>query len=323
MFKKIISAALSLAVLLAAMPLAASAVTSSGAGQGLEISPPLFDLKANPGQTLSAKVRLRNVTQETVQTKAQYDDFVAGDEEGLPKILLDQKEKSPYSIKDWLSSIPSVTLAPGEQKTLDIQIAVPGDAGPGGHYGVIRFTAAPPEVDQSAVSLSASVGSLILVSVSGDVQEKATIEQLAAAKGGKVGTAFEYGPIDIITRIKNSGNVHFKPSGTVRVTNIFGKEVASFELNERRTNVLPSSIRKYENRLDKKLLFGKYNIQADVVYGADNKIASETASFWVIPYKLIAITIAAIILIIFLIRNYNRYIAKRAVSKSGNGKKKK
>lgn len=289
-----------------------SVVQAQTAGQGLEISPPLVDLKADPGKTLTERIKIRNVTAETLVVRAQYNDFVASGEEGLPKLLLDNNESNPFSIKDWLSSIANLSLAPKEQKTITLTINVPGDASPGGHYGVIRFTGSPPDTDESAVSLSASIGTLVLVNVSGDIKEEANIVELYAAQKDKKRSLFEYGPIQIVARVENIGNIHIQPTGVVRVTNMFGREIGSSQLNQNKGNVLPESIRKFESTLDKKLLFGRYTIQADLVYGAEGKIITKTRSFWVIPYKLILLALGLIILLYFAVRGYNRTILKRA-----------
>lgn len=299
-------------------------VFAQGAGQGLEIGPPLLDLKADPGQTLTAKIRIRNVTAEPLVARAQYEDFVSNGEDGQPKLLLDASgEASPYSIKNWLSTTPNITLDAQEQKTVTLTITVPTDAAPGGHYGVVRFTGAPPEVDESAVSLSASIGTLVLVNVSGDVKEEAKFAELFTSQNGKKRSTFEYGPITIISRIQNSGNVHFQPSGVVRVTNMFGKEVGNFQLNQNKANILPASIRKFEQTLHKKLLFGRYTVQTDLVYGADKKIINAKHTFWVIPYKIIAGIIILTALIVFFFRSYNRFILSRAREKESNGTSKK
>lgn len=295
-------------ILLPTLPVSAQ----NGAGQGLEISPPLIELSANPGDEVKTQIRLRNVTNGSLVTKAQTNDFVAAGEDGQPKLLLDETEQSPYSIKDWLTTIPSVTLQPQEQKTLEVTMNVPEDVGPGGHYGVVRFTGLPPEVEDTGVSLSASVGTLILVNVSGNISEQAKIAEFYTAKGEAKRWLFEYGPINLVQKIQNDGNVHIKPKGSVRVLNMFGKEVKSFQLNEAGGNVLPGSTRKFEQTLEQKFMFGRYRVQADVVYGSENKIISRTISFWVIPYKLIFITLLVIVLIIFLIKRYNKYIVGKA-----------
>lgn len=308
------------------LPLSAltgSTSAQQGAGQGLEISPPLVDIKADPGQVIKTQLKVRNVTKETLVVEAEYNDFVASGEDGSPKILLKDEEQSPYSIKDWLSTIPTATLAPRQQQTFDVTITVPKDASPGGHYGVVRYTGTPADAQGSGVSLSASIGTLMLVRVSGDVQESAKITELFSSRDGKKRTLFEYGPIGIVTKIENTGNVHIKPKGTIRVSNMFGKTVQDSQLNSSGGNVLPKSTRKFSQQLNKKLLFGKYKIQADVTYGEENKIISQTASFWVIPYKLVAISLALLALLIFLVTRYNKFIVKRSKKKQGNGHTKK
>lgn len=302
---------------LVAFGVAASA-QSSGGGQGLEISPPLVELKADPGKTVTATIRVRNVTQETLVTKAQVNDFVAEGEDGTPKLLLDGSEESPYSIKSWIEAIPQVTLKKGEQKPIKITMNVPDSAGPGGHFGVVRFTGTPPDLEDTGVSLSASVGSLLLVNVSGDTRESAEIEEMFVSHNGERGGFFEYGPLTLTERIQNTGNVYFKPSGTVRVTNMLGKEVTTYQLNEQGGNILPGSIRRFDQSLDKKLLLGKYTVQADIVYGSNNTILTSSTSFWVIPYKLIALVVMAVVILVFLIRRYNRYIVKKAQGRSKN-----
>ncbi len=310
------------AVVMLAIVCLPSAVWAQNAGQGLEISPPLLDLKADPGQTITTQIKVRNVTKDTLIVKPQFEDFVASGEDGQPKILLDSNEKSPYSIKDWLSTSGSLTLASQERVNVTVTIVVPKDAGPGGHYGVVRFTGTPPELEGSGVSLSASVGTLILVRVSGDIKQSAKVVELSTGRNGKRGSFFEYGPIDITARVQNTGNIHLQPKGTLQVTNMFGKNVFVGQLNQDSRNVLPGSIRKFQSKLDKKLMFGRYTIRADFVYGTDNQMATAQTTFWVIPYKLIAIIVLVIALIVFAFKQYNKFIINRAGKKSGAKKDK-
>lgn len=301
---------------LVALLLAPQFVSAQQAGQGLEITPPRINLDADPGDTIETEIRIRNVTDQALVARAQYNDFVAGNEEdGNPKILLDEEaeaEPSPFSIKEWISTIPEVTLEPNQQEVIKVTLSVPGNASPGGHYGVIRFTGTPPEVDSSAVSLSASIGTLVLVTVSGDIQEQASIAELYTSQNNDRRGIFEYGPVTINTRIKNDGNVHVQPTGNIVVTNMFGQTIGTMSLNETNGNVLPESIRRFENTLDKKLLFGRYKIQADIVYGSNGTIISSSTTFWAIPYKLIAIGLAILAAAIIGIRQYNRYIIGRS-----------
>ncbi len=320
--KRVLSIVASASILL--LLFVAPNIGHAQSGQGLEISPPLIELKADPGKVINSTIRVRNVTQDSLVIKAQVNDFVANGEDGQPKLLLDADEESPYSIKSWIVSIPTITLKTGEQKSVKVTLRVPDNASPGGHFGVIRFTGTPPELEDTGVSLSASVGTLMLVNVSGNTTESAEVSELFTSQNGKRRSIFEYGPVMITERIKNTGNVFFKPSGTVRVSNIFGREVETFSLNENGGNVLPGSTRKFEQELSNKLLFGRYTVQADVVYGEKNNIVSDSMTFWVIPYKLIAIFLGGVLLLVIFVKRYNQYIVNKAQGKSGrkrDGKK--
>lgn len=321
MMKRVFSVVFGISMVL---QLCIPAIVKAQSGQGLEISPPLVELKTDPGKTITTTIRVRNVTQDTLVTKSEINDFVANGEDGQPKLLLNADEERPYSIKSWIVSIPAVTLKKGEQKPIKVTLRVPDNASPGGHFGVVRFTGTPPELEDTGVSLSASVGTLMLVNVSGNTTESAEVSELFTSQNGKRRSLFEYGPITITERIKNTGNVFFKPSGSVRVSNIFGREVETFSINENGGNVLPGSTRKFEQELGNKLLFGRYTVQADIVYGEKNTILTESTSFWVIPYKLIAIFLGGVLLAVLFIKRYNKYIVNKAQGKSGrkrDGKK--
>lgn len=292
-------------------------------GQGLEISPPLIELNVDPGKTVTFDIRLRNVIKTTLIARATIDDFVSGGEDGQPKLLIDQDaEPSPYSMKSWVSQISEVRLSSEEAKTAKVTLNVPKNASPGGHYGVIRFTGTAPDIDSTGVALSASIGTLVLVNVSGEIKTSAKFEDFFTAQNGKRGGFFENGPITITQRIKNEGSVHIKPTGTVRVTNMLGKEVGVMSINEKGGNILPTGIRKFEQQLKKRWMIGKYSIEANVQYSG--KTITDSISFWVIPYKLISMVLGGLIIVFVVLRKglkrYNQMIINKA--KEGNGGKK-
>jgi hypothetical protein len=122
---------------------------------------------------------------------------------------------------------------------------------------------------------------------------------------------FEYGPIDFLVRLRNTGSVHEKPVGTITVTNAFGKSVGSLNLNPNSGNVLPDSIRRFERTLNTKQLFGAYTATLTLTYGSGQKLTAHT-SFWVVPWKLIVLVLIGLVAVFFIlrlvIRRYNNYI---------------
>ena len=290
-------------------------------GQALEIAPPVLNLSGNPGETIKSKISLRDVSSDSLLVTGQVNDFVASGEDGTPKILLEDGEPNPYSLKPWVSPLPKLLLKPRQVQDLPVTIKIPADAAPGGYYGVVRFTASAPELEDTGVSLSASLGALILLKVNGAAKESLTIEEFSINTGGKSRTVFETTPLTFIQRLKNTGNIHEQPAGQVTITDMFGKTVAAMNINLPPRNILPQSIRKFEQKLDSsvlgnKKLFGKYTATLNVTYGANKQTVSSTTTFWVIPYTLIGVGIIALIVgfigLRFLIGRYNRHIIKQA-----------
>ncbi len=303
------------------VPFVSAATNPADNGQALEIAPPVIYQTANPGQTIKLQIFLRNVSKGNLIVRGQANDFTASGEDGTPKLILDSKESDPYSLRDWVSPPSSLLIVPKEIKTMNITVRVPRDASPGGHYGVIRFTATPPELDGTGVSLSASLGALVLLTVNGDIKEDLSVKEFYTNKDGKRSSIFESTPINFVERFENKGNVHEQPTGQVTITNMFGKKVAAVNVNVPPKSVLPGSIRKFEQPLNKevignKKLFGRYRAKLSVTYGEDKKVLTASLAFWIIPYKLIALTIigliAAFFVLRFAIRRYNRYILARS-----------
>jgi hypothetical protein len=296
--------------------------TTTASGQALEIAPPVINLTADPGETITTQITLRDVSSGSLIVNNEINDFVASsDESGDPKILLDNSETSPYSLKDWINPISALNLTSKQIKTLSVTIKVPTNAAPGGYYGVIRFTGTPAEMNTTGVSLSASLGALVLLRVNGTVTEKMSIKEFSIEAAGKTGTFFESTPFDFVERIENTGNIHEQPTGQIIITDMFNNKVAVSNINEQLRNVLPKSIRKFNQTLDSqtigsKILFGRYTANLKITYGSDKTVLTSSMTFWVIPYRLIILAIVVLvggfIVLRTLIRRYNNHIIKKS-----------
>lgn len=286
--------------------------------QGLEISPPVGDYSANPGQTLNIALKVRNITDNDLTVKTKISDFKAKDEEGNADVLPEGQDNGAYSIKNWITKIPDFSIAPKELKTIQVNVRVPDKADPGGHYGAITFTpvATSSLSSGSGVVVSASVNSLVLVRVGGSAKESLSFEDFFTADQKKNRTRIFQSPdITFISRLRNSGTVHLQPAGNIEVFDIFGRRIATLTVNETNRKILPASIRRFENQLKKKFLFGYYKARETVVYGNDKNTVSKTISFFVIPWKLIIIVLLSLVALFFIlrfaIRKYNAMIIRK------------
>jgi len=318
-------------------PVIAQSSDINNKGQALEIAPPVIILTADPGQTITTDISIRNISGGELIVTGQLNDFVAAGEDGTPKILMDETDadirNNPYSIINWISPMPQLDLISRQIATLPVTINVPKDAAPGGHYGVVRFTGVPPELKGTGVSLSASLGSLILVRVNGDVEENLSISEFSASQNGIKKSLFETAPLKFSERIKNTGNLHEQPSGLVTVTDMFGNKLATLGVNATapQGNVLPGSTRLFTQDLDSKvignkILFGLYTATLKLTY-ANNQIITQTITFWVIPYTLIGFIIILIIGgfigLRYAVKRYNQHIRNQALGIKSAKKNKK
>ena len=299
----------------------ASAQSAANGGQALEIGPPAMNLAGNPGDKINTTINIRNISPDNVLVTARVDDFISNGEDGTPKILVDTTETSPYSFKAWVGFIPQLTLKTRELKSVPITITIPSDASPGGFFGVVRFTPTAPGLDSSGVALSASIGSLIFLTVNGETTQKVSIEEFSINRNGKTGTFFETAPLQFVERIKNEGNIHEEPVGLVTIKDMFGNVLATLPVNAEQLTILPASIRKFEQPLDEtvignRMLFGVYTAELSMTYGPDKQVVTTSKSFWVIPYTLIGVMLIAIIggffFFRFLIRRYNQSVIKKS-----------
>ncbi len=299
-----------------------------GGGQALEIGPPVINLTADPGQSIKTSIKLRDVSPNDLLVQGQVNDFTANGEDGTPRVILDPGEKSPYSMIDWFSPLSQLLLKSKEVKDLSITINVPANAAPGGYFAVVRFTATAPKLNDTGVSLSASLGALILLRVNGDAKEDMSIADFYATNDSNKSSFFESIPIGFVERLQNNGNLHEQPAGKILITDMFGKDVATVNLTSR--NVLPQSIRKFEQTLDSKtignkILFGLYHAELTVKYGDKGTEVKSNITFWVIPYKLIIGVILGIVAIFFAIKlalsRYKKKILAQAHKNNAKSRK--
>lgn len=321
--KRTISIVSSVALMVAAilaltLPVSTNAQTG---GNGFVVSPVRSELTLAPGKSQTVTLTVENATGAATVAKPIVNDFEAsGDETGQPRILLDDKSSPTNSFKSLVGTLPSLDLAPGEKKSMDVKITVPGNANAGGYYGAIRFISDNGSTNDKNVALSASVGTIFLVRVEGTLTESLQLVELTAAKNNSTGRIFiNGGDLSVVTRLKNTGNIHVKPFGRVTITDRSGKVVQEYEFNntEPRANVLPGSTRKFTDKLNPQKWVGKYTITANLGYGTGGSLITAKNTFWVVPlWFVIAFSLVVVALVVggfLLYRKFAPGITKHKV----------
>ena len=284
----------------------------------LKVSPLRTDLKLDPGGSGVVKTYVTNLTKSTIALEPIENDFVAADEKGTPNLILDENSYAPsHSLKRFMVPLENVTVAAGATQEVDVHIAVPKTAQAGGYYGALRF--APAAAAGQPVDVSASVASLILLTVSGPVVEQLTLTNFDVQQNGGTATNFRTPDgLELLLRFQNKGNVQEGPFGQINVQK--GKKVVytyDFNQEDPKAQILPDSARRWQIPIKNLGKFGKYTITGTFGYGAKGTTINIEKTVWIVPTTYIFGVIGAIVFLILAIggtwvflRSYKRKILR-------------
>lgn len=314
------------AVILASIGLAGLLLPARASA--LTFSPPTFDFSANPGDTLNDAVRLYNDGPEPVTIRIEALNFTskAGDEtSGVPEFYPADETRDGHGLAPWITFInKEVVLKPGERGSAFFEIKVPSDAGPGSYFGAAVATSVTPQSEQG-VGVIGNTAILLLLKVNGDVVEKADLTSFTAAP-----TISDSLPVKFEVRIQNSGSVHLRPFGDVRIKDVLGRTVAVVPINRLEfKSVLPGGARRYSaewvrkelpdgasawERQMKNFALGPYTAELSMEYGLRRELLTARARFWVFPWLAIAAGAAGIAAGLALIVGFLRWYRKRIIA---------
>jgi len=269
----------------------------------LKISPVRTDVTIQPGESKKVQVIVTNLTDTAVFVKPIENDFVAGDEKGTPSIILDENSYAPtHSLKRFMLPLKNVTVPAKGSQTVDVTITVPQSAQAGGYFGAIRFAPTSPDGSKN-VNINASVASLILMTVPGDLVEQLALTNFDIQQNGGSASNFRTPDnLEVLLRFRNAGNVQVAPFGQINV--LKGEKVVyktAFNGSDPKDTVLPDSARRWNVPLKNLGKFGKYTVVGNFTYGTSNKSIEIKKTIWIIPTMYIFGAIGGLILLILII----------------------
>ena len=258
----------------------------------LSISPSLFDMSIDPNQEWRSSLRVININPFDLTVYVDVVNFLPQGEGGEGRFVpVTPSEDGGTTLAEWFTVTKEPILIPQEQSVeIPLVVRAPEDASPGGHFAAILVGTKPlvPEEGQARVQTSQMVTSLFFARVSGDVIESGSIREFTTT-----GKYFNSPEANFELRFENKGNVHLKPQGDIRITNMWGEERGVVPINQNSSfgNVLPESVRKFNFSWKGEWSIadiGRYTAIATLAYGADDRqFASAETTFWVIPFKLL------------------------------------
>lgn len=325
------------AVLVAAISLSPGAVANAAvdsASSSLSIAPKKTYV-VEPGKSVKDKLTIRNLDNNSdLQLTLRVVDFTFTDEGGTPKLFLaPDAPQTTWSLKPFLNVPKTAVIPAGGTKSLDMNVAVPAGHGAGSYYSAIVYSSGVPDASGNGnVGLSASGVTLVFTQIPGKVDEKLTLEKLGAyidKSGYKLFTAQE--PLKVGYTLKNSGNVTESPSGSITLTDLFGRKTQITDVNPSGSLALIGQTRTFTPCIKTKdqdvnfsgqkteaktcvsagLWPGYYSVAIDLFYGQNGNITQEiTGKSWFVymPLWFVIVLVLAILIATYYIRKLVRRI---------------
>lgn len=289
----------------------------------LTVSPISVLLETNPGETVTGSMRILNNGTEPEHLQLELATFSA-DQGGSRPIIRPFQAHEDY--QHWLMPDQQrLTINPGEWKTVQVQFSPPREAALSYYYAVIVNRQAAAELPEGGTVIAGAPAVLVLATVNSPNAKQEL--QLVSFKSLK--KVYEFLPAEFEVQVENTGNVHVAPLGNVFIDAGGKKDLGILNLNQASGLVLPGTTRTYSVSwtegfpfyetmnedgtvvLDEagrsrqklnwglplnKMRFGKYTAHLLLVYdnGERDVPIESTVSFWVIPWRFLAIAVGII-----------------------------
>lgn len=275
----------------------------------ITIVPPSIEFTVNPGDKKEGILKVINDSNKTLTFTANTQDFIVTDTKGTPDFVPQGTFERQFSASAWIGIIPSTfTVAPHQKAILNYYMQIPRNARPGGHYAGVLYT--PTENlggNSTGPAVQTQIGTLFSIDVSGPIHEEASVTKFLAEHG-----FYEYGPVNILTQIRNMGDLHIKPLGAITITDMIGRRVAVIPLDQH--NIFPLAARDYVNIFGQKWMIGPFTAKFVASYGRSGSLPlTASMTFWVFPWK---VTVVIILLIIAGVLGYKVWKKKQLESGS-------
>ncbi len=275
------------------------ACSFANAGMGLTIQPVKISQTLKPGESVSGVISLANASEKEIKVDVKVEDFIplAGGE-GVQFV---GRAPGLSTVRDWITigGNQVFTFGKNESRNIPYTITAPDNAEPGSHFGVAFFKASELQEGDQQLKVSTQVGVLIFVTIPGSHLQKGKILDFSSPK------FIQKGPVNFKIKFENTGTVHFEPKGSIKITNIFGKEVG--EVPVQGQVVLPTGVRDLAAQWNAgSFLLGRYKAELSIIDGESNILTAESIAFYAFPVWYILgflLTIAVLFFILKFLRS--------------------
>jgi hypothetical protein len=282
---------------------------TKAATKGIQISPLSFNFDIQDGQNTTGKIVITNFNDDDLNYALEVENFAGVTDEGAVMFAGREELGATTTLADWFTfdAPREGVVSPHKDQEINFTIDIPAGAEPGGHYAAvfareIRKTAS----GQTELGVASRVGSLVLVSVPGEVSKTGRITDFTFPK------FIWKGPAEFTMKVENTGSVHYDSKANVELSPVafLGKKT-NVDLGTH--TIIPKNIRNYDGKLDKKYPFGIFKVNATATDGSGTAIsAGVNATIIAIPLMIVIPGLLGLILLIWLILYLKKHLVFRS-----------
>lgn len=200
--------------------------------QVITVSPASAQLSVDPGGSVSKDMTILNSGSDTYTVELSTAPYYVT---GLNYDPHFTQLPGTRNASEWIT-LDTATAELKANQTIHVTytVTIPVGTPPGGYYAVVFAETAQDAANNGGIVPRKRVGSLVYITVNGEVQSKGSAH-------GKPVPFFSFSktnPLSVM--VSNSGGVHFTSKVTFSVTNITGKEVYATDMER---IILPSTER--------------------------------------------------------------------------------
>jgi hypothetical protein len=287
----------------------------------ITISPAIIEQAVEPGASYNFSLNITNHDGSPEDLfYADVHNIKNVTEFGEPIFSDDIGEKTGFEMASWIEiSAGAVRVKKDQTKSLPFTVLIPKNASPGWHAAAIFIGNNPSKangVNTSSIDYKTAV--IISFRVAGAVSDELQINKFST--GGYI---FPSPNVNFEVTLENTGNALQRPIGVIEITDHFGQKVVNINLNEKQNAVIPGGLRTFNSSWEgDRMSFGRYKASLALSYGFENsyKTAARETYFWILPAKIISLTVGTLLLLALLIYIFVKVYVKRKIQSITSGK---
>lgn len=269
-------------------------------GAGLKITPTVYEETIEPGKTKDGVIDVFNISSTPLTVTTTIENIRMHGENGDLEYYIGDNPYRLHALVQ-LDRTP-FTLQPGEARRVKFRVAIPIGLYPGGYFASIFFQIIPgsPSETESSIGQSGRVGTLLLFTVAGDVDQKGTVEKLSITENRFTSSkSFEILYANTGSTTTKPLGVAYEPTGSLEIKNMLGLPVRKQSVQGE--TVFPGAKRKMGAQFKKPFWFGRYTVEANVSPGNGKPAETKRLAFWAVSPLAVAILAGAAVLGLLLI----------------------